>query len=117
LDDRASASGRVDTGLPERNSLANRAREDFATGPQNDPIVHGGDLPATDYALRDVLRNDANQFDRGHALVQLITAASGTTYTQLVTASNLVMAAHEQMNEPALAGGARITAFALLARW
>jgi hypothetical protein len=58
-------------------------------------IVHGGDLPATAYALRDLFIESSILFDRGRVLSRLIADAEGAMYCQKLTVSNIVMAAHE----------------------
>jgi hypothetical protein len=65
-----------------------------ATSPKPQLIVHEGDLPATVYALRDVLAASGSFFDRGGP-VQVVKPADATMPKAVpLTKHGIVMAAH-----------------------
>jgi hypothetical protein len=65
-----------------------------ATAPKPQLVIHGGDLPATVYALRDLFVASSDLYDRGGP-VQIIKPADATMATAVpLTKHGVVMVAH-----------------------
>jgi len=72
--------------------------------------INSADLPASVYALRDLLAQSGTLFDRGRVLVRLVTDADGVMYTLEMKPSDVVIAAHQvcQPFKVKMEGGNRV---------
>jgi hypothetical protein len=68
---------------------------DAATAKKPELTIHGGDLPATTYALRDLLARSAKLFDRGVPVRIVIPGDGGIPTAVPLTRHGVVMLAHE----------------------